>query len=106
MSLDERMRAGLRAVAASQPIDSRAAWEKVRLHEQRERSGRRVALLVAAAVMLVAAVVWGPGIIDSLSGQSSVVPIEQPTDSVVVNAACEPAPPEEVDHIVGAGQAN
>ena len=84
MSLDERMRAGTRAAAGSRPIDRAAAWERVQQRSQRAHTRRNVVLTAAAAATVFAGVVWGPGIVDSLSGQGEVAPVDQPTDEAVV----------------------
>ena len=85
MSLDERMRAGTRAAAGSRQIDTTSAWEEIQMQAQRERSRRNVLLTAAAAAAVVAGVVWGPGIVDSLSGQGDVAPVDQPTDEATVD---------------------
>ena len=85
MSLDERMRAGTRAAAGSQPIDTTTAWEEIQMQAQREHTRRNVVLVAAAAAAVVAGVVWGPGIVDSLSGQGNVAPVDSPTDEAVVD---------------------
>ena len=84
MSLDERMRAGTRAAAGSRPIDGAAAWEQVQQRSHRAHTRRNVVLTAAAAAAVVAGVVWGTGIVDSLSGQGEVAPVDQPTDEAVV----------------------
>ena len=95
MSLDERMRAGTRAAAGSQPVDTNAAWEEIQMQAQREHTRRNVILVAAAAAAVVAGVVWGPGIVDSLSGQPDVAPVDSPTDEAVVDDGTdEQAAPE------------
>jgi hypothetical protein len=84
MSLDERMRAGTRAAAGSRSIDRTAAWEQVQQRSHRAHTRRNVLLVAAAAAAGVAGVVWGPGIVDSLSGQREVAPVDQPTEEAVV----------------------
>ena len=79
MSLDERMRAGLHAAVDSRPVDTTAAWEQVRRQSQRDHTRRTVMLAAAAAAAAVAGLVWGPGIVDSLSGQGDLAPVDEPT---------------------------
>ena len=85
MSLDERMRAGLRTAAGAHPIDTPTAWEEIRMQAQREHTRRNVVLVAAAAAAVVAGVAWGPGIVDSLSGSGEATPVDQPTDEVRVD---------------------
>jgi len=85
MSLDERMRAGTRAAAGSRPIDTTAAWEEIQMQAQREHTRRNIVLVAAAAAAVAAGVVWGPGIVDSLSGQGNVAPVDSPTDEATVD---------------------
>lgn len=89
MSLDERMRAGTRAAAGSRPIDTTAAWAEVQMQAQREHSRRNVVLVAAAAAAVVAGVVWGPGIVDSLSNGGDPAPVDQPTDEATVDDGTE-----------------
>jgi hypothetical protein len=95
MSLDERMRAGTRAAAGSQPIDTTAAWEEIQMQAQREHTRRNIVLVAAAAAAVVAGVVWGPGIVDSLSGQGNVAPVDSPTDEAVVDDGTNEEPAAE-----------
>ena len=85
MSLDERMRAGTRAAAGTRPIDTTAAWEEIQMQAQREHTRRNVVLVAAAAAAVVAGVVWGPGVVDSLSGSGEATPVDQPSDEVSVD---------------------
>ncbi len=82
MSLDERMRAGVREVAASPPIDSPMAWEEVRMKAQKQTRRNVTLMAVAASVVVIAGVVWGPGVLDSLTSQDDIQPIEQPSEPV------------------------
>ena len=95
MSLDERMRAGTRAAAGSQPIDTTTAWEEIQMQAQREHTRRNIVLVAAAAAAVVAGVVWGPGIVDSLSGQGNVAPVDSPTDEAVVDDGTNEEPAAE-----------
>ena len=85
MSLDERMRAGTRAAAGTRPIDTTNALEEIQMQAQREHTRRNVVLVAAAAAALVAGVVWGPGVLDSLSGSREATPVDQPSDEVGVD---------------------
>ena len=95
MSLDERMRAGTHAAAGSRPIDTTAAWEEIQMQAQREHTRRNIVLVAAAAAAVVAGVVWGPGIVDSLSGQGDVAPVDSPTDEAAVDDGTNEAPAAE-----------
>ncbi len=96
MSLDERMRAGTHAAAGSRPIDRAAAWEEIQMQAQRAHTRRNVLLVAAAAVAVVAGVVWGPGIVSLVSNGSDATPVDQPTDEATVDDGAdeqEGAPP-------------
>ena len=97
MSLDERMRAGVRAVATAHGADTTRAWEKVLMRSRRERTVRTVLASAAAAAALVAGVVWGPGILDSVTDRADPVPAEQPTEDVVPDDGADEgaAPPND-----------
>jgi len=97
MSLDERMRAGTRAAAGTQPIDTTAAWEEIQMQAKREHTRRTVVLVAAAAAAVVAGVVWGPGIVDSLSGSGEATPVDQPTDEVRVDDGTDDVQPPNAE---------
>jgi hypothetical protein len=80
MSLDERLRAGLRDAVADESVDPRMAREQVRHRQTTLGTRNAVGLTVAAAAAVVAGVVWGPGVVASLSGQGDVAPVGQPAE--------------------------
>lgn len=107
MSVDERLRSGLREAAAVPRVDTDSALVEVENMDTKVKTRHGVLLAVAAAAVVVAGLVWGPGIIGSVSGQGEMAPAGQPLgDRAVVNAACEPAPPAEINYLVGAEQLN
>ena len=85
MSLDERMRAALRTAAGTHSIDTPTAWEEIQMKAQRDHTRRNVVLVAAAAAVVAAGVAWGPGIVDSLSGSGEAIPVDQPSDEVIVD---------------------
>lgn len=81
MSVDERMRIGLRQAYDALDSDVEAALVHVESGVRHQRTRRTLLLATAAAVVVVAGVVWGPGALGWLSGQDEVQPAEVPRDA-------------------------
>jgi hypothetical protein len=95
MSLDDRMRAGVRKAAATQDVDASQAWEEVRMRSRRERTTRTLIASAAAAAALVAGAVWGPGVVDSFMDRGDPMPAGRPTEGVVPDDGEDTAPPND-----------
>lgn len=91
MSLDERMRTGVREAAASHPIDTPKAWEEVRMQAQTKTRRNVVLVAAAAAAVVIAGLVWGPGLIDWAQGETDTAVAGSPEDPAAVLAAYEDA---------------
>lgn len=84
MSLDERLRAGLRQGVDGHSVSTSQALVEVEGMQTKQRTRSTMIGLVAAAALVVAGVVVGPGVVESLSGQPDVAPVQQPSDDEVV----------------------
>lgn len=74
MSVDERLRRGLREAAAAPHVDTDAALVEVENMNTQVKTRRGTLLGVAAAAAVVAGLVWGPGLLDTLdSGSDTTV---------------------------------
>lgn len=91
MSVDDRLRAGLREAAATPHVDTTAALVEVENMDQKVKTRRGVLLAVAAAAAVVAGLVWGPGLLDSLGGQTDPVPAGPPEGPAAVLAEYQEA---------------
>jgi ketosteroid isomerase-like protein len=78
MSVDERLRRGLREAAAAPHVDTDAALVEVETMSTQVKTRRGILLGVAAAAAAVAGLVWGPGLLDTLGGVSDT-PVAGPT---------------------------
>lgn len=91
MSVDDRLRAGLREAAATPVVDTTAALVEVENMDQKVKTRRGVLLAAAAAAAVVAGLVWGPGLLDSLGGETDTAVAGSPEDPAAVLAAYEDA---------------
>lgn len=91
MPIDDRLRDGLREAAAAPRVDTTAALVEVENMEQKVQTRRGVLLAVAAAAVVIAGLVWGPGLLDTVGGETDVVPAGTTDDPAAVLAAYEEA---------------
>lgn len=77
MSVEQRLRTDLHAVGESLHPDPWAALGEVETMATRQQHRTSIALTLAAAVLIAAGVIWGPGVVDWITGQPDVAPVEQ-----------------------------
>ena len=77
MSVEQRLRTDLHAVGQSIHPDPWAALGEVETMATRHQHRTSVALTLAAAVLIAAGVIWGPGMIDWITGQPDLAPVDQ-----------------------------
>ncbi len=81
MSVDERLEQLAGSVEAHR-VDTTTALMEVQAMADKQKARRRVQWAVAASVAVIAGAVFGPGVLDSLTSQDDIQPIEQPSDPV------------------------
>lgn len=91
MSVDQRLRRGLHAAAATPRVDTDSALVEVERMNAQATTRRGVLLAVAAAAVVIAGLVWGPWLLDSVGGQTDTVPAGTTGDPATVLAAYEDA---------------
>lgn len=91
MSVDERMRTGLRLAYESLDSDVEAALKEVETMGTKQKTRRGIGLAVAASAVVVAGVVWGPGLVGSLGGERDTSAAGSTADPAAVLAAYEDA---------------
>ena len=77
MSVEQRMRTDLHAVGQSIHPDPWAALGEVETMATRHQHRTSIALTLAAAVMIAAGVIWGPGMVDWITGQPDLAPVDE-----------------------------
>ena len=77
MSVEQRIRTDLQAVGQSIHPDPWAALGEVEAMATRQQHRTSIALTLTAAVLIAAGVIWGPGMVDWVTGQPDVAPVEQ-----------------------------
>lgn len=73
MSVDKRLEQ-LAAAIDAHPVDADTALLEVENMADKQRTRHGILLAVAAAAMVIAGLVWGPGLLDSLGGETDPVP--------------------------------
>ena len=91
MSIDERMRTGLQQAYESLDSDVGAALEEVETMATKQKTRRGIGLAVAASAVVIAGLVWGPGLVDSLGGESGTPVAGSTEDPAAVLTAYEDA---------------
>jgi hypothetical protein len=77
MSVEQRLRTDLHAVGQSIHPDPWAALGEVETMATRQQHRTSIALTLAAAVLIAAGVIWGPGILDWITGQPDLAPVDE-----------------------------
>jgi hypothetical protein len=77
MSVEHRLRTDLHAVGQSIHPDPWAALGEVETMATRHQHRTSIALTLAAAVLIAAGVIWGPGMIDWITGQPDLAPVDR-----------------------------
>ena len=77
MSVEQRLRTDLHAVGQSIHPDPWAALGEVETMATRHQHRTSIALTLAAAALIAAGVIWGPGMIDWITGQPDVAPVDE-----------------------------
>ena len=78
MSVEHRLRTDLHAVGESIHPDPWAALGEVETMATRQQTRRTSnALTLAAAVLIAAGVIWGPGVVDWITGQPEIAPVDR-----------------------------
>ena len=91
MSVDERMRTGLRQAYESLDCDVEAALKEVETMAVKQKARRGIGLAVAASAVVIAGLVWGPDLVDSLGGETDTAVAGSTEDPAAVLAAYEDA---------------
>ena len=77
MSVEQRIRTDLQAVGQSIHPDPWAALGEVETMATRQQHRTSITLTLTAAVLIAAGVIWGPGMVDWVTDQPDVAPVEQ-----------------------------
>jgi hypothetical protein len=86
MLVDKRLEQLATAIDAH-PVDADTALMEVENMADKQRTRHGILLTVAAAAVVVAGLVWGPGLLDSLGGESDPMPAGPAEDPAAVLAA-------------------
>jgi hypothetical protein len=77
MSVEQRLRTDLHAAGQSIHPDPWAALGEVETMAARQQHRTSITLTLAAAVLIAAGVIWGPGMVDWITGQPDLAPVDQ-----------------------------